>query len=79
MYGQPKKTFALRNPLYRPSLSEAEVASLDQIIEVTKSLYWDEFIKLAYSTHPIASSERYSFLNLVQKAAEYGQRNDIAA
>jgi hypothetical protein len=79
MYGQPKKTFALRNPSYRPNVSEAEAASLDHIIEVTKSLYWNDFIKLVYSTHPIASSERYSHLDLVEKAAEYGQRDEIAA
>lgn len=79
MYGQPKKTFSVRDPSYRPQLTESEVKSLDHIIEVTKSLYWNDFIKLVYSTHPIASSDRYSYLDLVQKAAEYGQRDEIAA
>ncbi len=48
-----------------------EKASLDYIIEVTKKLYWGDFIKLVYATHPIASSERYSYLNLIEKADEY--------
>lgn len=70
-YGQPKKTFSLRNKNYEPQLTVNERASLDHIIEVTKRLYWAPFIQLVYSTHPIASSERYTFLDLVAKAREY--------
>ncbi|WP_018445489.1 Panacea domain-containing protein [Rhizobium gallicum] len=79
MYGQPKKSFSLRDPSYRPTLSASEKAALDHIIEVTKRLYWNDFIKLVYSTHPIASSERYSYLDLVKKASEYGGRDKIVA
>ncbi len=71
IHGQPKKSIALRNSEYRPNISEQEKLSLDHIIDVTKTLYWDSFIKLVYATHPIASSERYDFLNLVEKAEEY--------
>lgn len=71
MYGQAKKSFALRNRDYVPEISTAEKASLDHIVNVTRQLYWAPFIKLVYSTHPIASSERYSFLDLVAKAEEY--------
>ncbi len=70
-HGQPKKTFSLRNPAYRADLNEDEKLSILHIINVTKKLYWDDFIKLVYSTHPIASSERYTILNLVEKAQEY--------
>lgn len=79
MYGQPKKSFTMRNAQYRPQLSTSEQAAIDHIIGVTKTLYWKEFIKLVYSTHPIASSERYSTLNLVDKAREYGERDKIVA
>lgn len=79
MYGQPKKSFALRDPNYQPQLSHSEKAAIDHIIEVTKRLYWNDFIKLVYSTHPIASSDRYSYLDLVQKAKEYGERDKIVA
>lgn len=79
MFGQPKKSFALRDPNYQPSLTPSERAAIDHIVGVTKPLYWKEFIKLVYSTHPIASSERYSYLDLVQKAAEYGLRDKIVA
>jgi Protein of unknown function (DUF4065) len=73
-YGQPKKTFSLKNSSFKPRLTTAEKKSIDHIVDVTRKLYWDDFIKLVYSTHPIASSERYSYLNLVNKAAEYKKR-----
>ena len=79
MFGQPKKSFTMKDLAYRPRLDSSEQAAVDHIIEVTKKLYWNDFIKLVYSTHPIASSERYSYLDLVQKAKEYGERDRIVA
>lgn len=79
MYGQAKKKFALRSPEYVPGLSDDERRSCDHIIEVTKKLYWAPFINLVYSTHPIASSERYTFLDLVSKAAEYRHQQEVTA
>ncbi|KAA0593961.1 hypothetical protein J2848_004127 [Azospirillum lipoferum] len=73
-YGNPKLSFSLICD--KPArLTEAERKSLDFAIEKTKKLYWDDFIKLIYSTHPIASSPRYSTLDLVQKAKEYRKLN----
>lgn len=72
-YGQPKKVFFLTDNDYDPILTDEEQASLDHIIGITQKLYWNDFIKLVYATHPVASSERYSFLDLVQKANEYNQ------
>ena len=71
MYGQPKKMISLRSGAGATELTEAEIQSLDHIISITQKLYWDDFIKVVYATHPIASSERYSFLNLVEKSQEY--------
>lgn len=80
MYGQAKKTFALRDEDYEPELDDAERRSLDHIIEVTRKLFWAPFIKLVYSTHPIASSQRYTYLDLVAKAREYKrQRQAVKA
>jgi len=70
MYGGRKKSFTLAKS-YSPSLSEGEKKSLDHIIKVTKKLYWADFIKLVYGTHPIASSERYEYLDLKKKAEDY--------
>lgn len=73
-FGNRKKTFSLKNPGYEAKLTSQEKASIDHIIGVTKKLFWDDFIKLVYSTHPIASSERYTYLDLVAKAEEYQAR-----
>ena len=73
MYGQPKKTFRLRNSNIDIFLNENEKNSIKAVIEETRKLYWKDFIKLVYSTHPVASSERYTYLNLVEKAKEYGE------
>lgn len=78
MYGQAKKTFALRDEDYEPELDDAERRSLDHIIEVTRKLFWAPFIKLVYSTHPIASSQRYTYLDLVAKAREYKRQRQAA-
>jgi Protein of unknown function (DUF4065) len=72
-YGQPKKIFKLKHFTSESNLLNQEKASLNHIILITQKLYWNDFIKLVYSTHPVASSERYTFLNLIQKAREYKQ------
>jgi len=82
MYGQPKKTFKLRKNNISIELSEKEKQSALSVIEETKNLFWKDFIKLVYSTHPVASSDRYSFLDIPAKAEEYKRikekrRNDL--
>jgi Protein of unknown function (DUF4065) len=75
-YGTPKLTLSLKNKNYEFSeLTDDEVASLNHVINETKILGWNSFIKLVYSTYPIASSNRYSILNLVEKAKEYSAQN----
>ncbi len=74
MYGQKKAVFSLKNENYQPKLNVEERASIDRVVEATRKIYWDDFIKLVYSTHPITSSERYSYLDLVGKAEEYREQ-----
>ena len=45
--------------------------SIDHVINETKNLNWDQFIRLVYSTFPIASAERYTYIDLIEKAKEY--------
>ncbi len=71
IFGSPKILLALHKHDVEPNLSDQEKASLDHVIEQTKSMSWDSFIKLVYSTYPITSSDRYSHLDLAQKANEY--------
>ena len=71
VYGTPKTLLNLKDDDYIPQLSEEECKSIDHVIENTKDLSWDAFIRLVYSTYPVASSERYTYLNLKEKAREY--------
>ncbi|MCE2930269.1 MAG: SocA family protein [Vampirovibrionales bacterium] len=71
IFGSPKKLFKIIDKSYKPELSEEQKNSLDHVIEKTKSLNFNDFIKLVYSTYPIMTSERYSKLNLVEKAKDY--------
>ncbi len=71
MFGSKKLMFKLKDDSYSPSLTEQEKAAVDHVIEVTRGLYWNDFIKLVYSTYPVTSSDRYSLLDLPAKAREY--------
>lgn len=74
-FGSPKSVFSLVGE-YEAELNESEKKSLDHIIGVTSQKYWNDFIRLVYSTYPISSSERYTFLNLNEKALEYSLLSD---
>lgn len=76
MYGSAKTLFSLNDVSYQPELSSSERKSIDHIISVASKKYWDDFIKLVYSTYPVSSSERYSKLDLVSKAREYKSYRD---
>ncbi len=71
MYGKSKTLVRIKDSSFLVELSKEETKSADHIIEITKSLNWNDFIQLIYSTYPITSSTRYSALNLIEKASEY--------
>lgn len=71
MYGQPKLMLGLNDRSYIPNIPKEVKESLDHVLEQTQKMYWDSFIKLVYSTYPVTSSDRYSSLDLIEKAAEY--------
>jgi hypothetical protein len=70
-YGSPKVVISLKDITYLPKLTKGEEDSIDHVIETTKKLNWDQFIRLVYSTYPIISSEKYTYLDLSKKAEEY--------
>jgi len=70
-YGKRKKVYSLVNERAEFRLSESERLAVDHIINVTKKLFWDDFIQLVYATYPVSTSERYTYLDLSRKAAEY--------
>lgn len=74
IYGTKKKLFMLKNDnICLENIPQNVKNIIDIIIEKTKGLYWQQFINFVYSTYPIATSERYTYLNLVQKAIQYKQ------
>ncbi len=70
LFGQEKKLITL-NKKSEYALEDTEILSINKVIQETKALYWDKFIKLVYSTFPIRTSEKYTNLNLRQKAKEF--------
>ncbi len=72
IYGTKKKLFVLKNDnICIDNVSENVQKIIDTIIEKTKGMYWQQFINFVYSTYPIITSERYTYLNLLQKAIQY--------
>lgn len=54
-------------------LSSEDKADLDFVIEKTKSLTWDGFIKLVYSTYPVVVSDKQDDLDLPALAMRYSR------
>lgn len=71
IYGNEKNIIELATDegFIEPNDREKEV--IEFIIEKTRKFYWDKFINLVYSTYPIISQEKGSYLNLVELAKEY--------
>lgn len=67
-FGAKKNLIKLSNENYPITLSDDEKNTLDFVINSTKSLNWNRFIQLVYSTFPILVSEKGSRLNLVDLA-----------
>jgi hypothetical protein len=77
MFGNKKELIELRDNDYEPTLSEDAARAIDHIIKQTEKLNWTSFIRLVYSTYPIAKSEKYSQLDLPVLASEYRASQQI--
>lgn len=72
IYGGHKQLFELKGEFNEPILLSPKLKDLvDFVIMATKDKNYEEFIKLVYSTYPVISSNKYSNLDLVNKAIEY--------
>ncbi|WP_187477896.1 Panacea domain-containing protein [Amniculibacterium sp. G2-70] len=47
----------------------------DQFIDYTFKLNWSDFINLVYSSFPIKSNIKYNYLDLVELAKEFNNKN----
>lgn len=69
-YKQPKEIIRLKKRV-QSNIDKSSEEILDFVIEKTSPLYWDEFIRLVYSTYPIIKEKKLNRLNLVELAKEY--------
>lgn len=79
MYGSRKEVIEARPSSSEPALSVEERAILDHVIEETRRLTFNDFIKLVYSTYPIVTQPRYQPLDLVALAGEYEELQEKLA
>ncbi|MBE8607829.1 Panacea domain-containing protein [Vibrio cyclitrophicus] len=73
-FGNKKTCFRVSNNIEISSsqrLTREELGILDFVIQKTKTKTYDDFIKLVYSTYPVANSEKYDVLDLPKLASEY--------
>ncbi|MEK3726733.1 Panacea domain-containing protein [Lysinibacillus sp. FSL W8-0953] len=71
-FGNRKEIFRLKEdfiPVFE-LLNNHNMTILNTVIEETKYLNWNEFIKLIYSTYPIEANKKYTYLNLVELAED---------
>lgn len=70
-WGEFKEVITLKPKEFTIDLDKDTISILDFVIEGTSKLYWNDFIKLVYSTYPIKISVKYTKLNLVELAKKY--------
>lgn len=71
VYGSPKRVFRIKDQSFSPAIADNEKQILDHVLRETYALDWIRFIQLVYSTYPIMSSERFTYLDLAAKAFSY--------
>lgn len=70
--GATKLMFELRPHVsFFDKLDELERSSIQSVVDSTKDMYWDEFIKLVYSTYPVINGEKYTQIDLERCARDY--------
>lgn len=69
MYGDSKTLFSIKEGAdFEQGLSASDMKIIDSVIDDTKNLYWDSFIKYVYDTFPIRETDRHKELDLVELA-----------
>ena len=64
-YGSMKEQFDyVGDKKFIEDMDKDEIKVLDEIIDETESMYFNEFVDHVYSTYPVKSSNRYSTFDL---------------
>jgi len=71
-FGTEKKLIKLINTK-TVDLAENEIKSINKIIKATEDLNYEKFINLVYSTYPILTTEKYNYLDLLNKAKHFNK------
>jgi hypothetical protein len=71
VYGDQKELIRLREQVKYPTLTDEDRKILDFVVERTAPKYWNDFIRLVYSTYPVMTQARHSALDLVGLAKRY--------
>mgnify|MGYP000078058339 CR=1 FL=1 len=66
VYGTPKRQIQLVDTNISINIPVEVQTILDKVINDTKVLNWNDFIKFIYNTAPVRNSYRYSYLDLNQ-------------
>lgn len=66
IYGTPKRQIQFIDNNFIINISPSEKLILDEVINKTKLLNWNDFIKFIYNTPPVKNAYRYSYLDLTQ-------------
>jgi hypothetical protein len=77
MYGNSKEIISTKNGVQYPSITGDDKEVLDFVINSTAPKYWNDFIRLVYSTYPVLTQPRYTRLNLVELAERYKQEQSM--
>lgn len=78
MFGSPKLLITTKDKTKQLSvtnLSDSEKDAINNVIEATKQLNFNEFIDYVYSTFPITSTEKYNYLKLTDLAFQEKSSN----
>ncbi len=78
-FGSEKEIISLKNAGHPFKLDPIELEVAKHVLQETKSLRFDEFIKLVYSTYPVVTQPKGSYLNLVQLAKDYKSKSVLFA
>lgn len=76
-YGDRKEMICAKVNAPFPILEKEEIDILDYVIDETRRLYWNDFIKYVYNTAPIVGSDRYTHLNM-EHFAKVERRSKLA-
>lgn len=71
LHGSAKYLIQFVGTLDNNVLSGRDKQILDLVIDRTKHMYFNDFIEYVYSTYPVQSKDRYSYLDLIFLANEY--------